>query len=171
VSDRHFPNDPGQIGTTGDGREIALRPMTTDAACTIGPAIAAIDPWLRLGVGGAAMSRFLAEHEEGARRYRITLGGTDAGICVVRVPWLAGPYLNLLGVLPDAQGNGVGRAVLQWLEAEARAGGHRNLWLCVSTFNADTRRIYEAAGYTRIATIDSLVFDGFDEHVMRKRLS
>ena len=170
MSDPPFPIDPGPIGTTRDGRPIAMCAMTPQAAAALGPAMADIDPWARLGVEAALFTSFLARHEAGAYRYRIVVDDIDAGICVVRDPWLSGPYLNLLGLVPQAQRQGVGKAVLQWLEARARTAKHRNLWLCVSSFNDNARRIYERAGYTHLATIDSLSFDGFDEHLMRKRL-
>lgn len=101
--------------------------MTGDAAWMLGPAMTAIDPWARLRVDAAVMSRFLANHEDGARRYRMTIEDTDVGTCVVRVPWLFGPYLNILGVLPALQRQGVGQAILKWLEIQAPSDKHRNL--------------------------------------------
>ena len=56
------------------------------------------------------------------------------------------------------------------MEEEAR-GRYRNLWLCVSEFNSEARRLYERQGYELAGRLDSLVFDGLDELLMRKRLS
>lgn len=165
-----FPADPGPIGAARDGRGIELRPMTREAASPIGTVLAAIDPWARVARTPEHMIAFLADVEEGARRYRIMVGGQNAGAMVVRVPWLHGPYLHLIGLAPEFHGAGVGGAALGWLEAAAR-GRYRNLWLCVSAFNVRARRLYEANGYRLAATLDALVFDGMDELLMRKRLA
>jgi len=47
-------------------------------------------------------------------------------------------------VLPDRQGHGVGRALLQWLESSARAAGIDTVWLS-ATLNAVS--FYEGAGF------------------------
>ena len=37
----------------------------------------------------------------------------------LRTPWLYGPYIALLAVLPDFQGRGIGSAVLRHVEEDA----------------------------------------------------
>ena len=157
------------IGTSHDGAAVELQPMTPEAARVLGVGLAAIDPWARVGYSAETFAAFVAATESGATRYRILVGGELAGAMIVRLPWLSGPYLHILGLLPGFQGRGVGDLALRWFEAEAQ-GRFRNLWLCVSGFNAGAQRFYAAHGYTQAATLDSLVFDGVDEHLMRKRL-
>lgn len=157
------------IGQTRDGALIRLLPMTPAAAAILGPGLAAIDPWARVRFPADAMTGFLAASEPGAVRYEVRIEDALAGALVVRLPWLHGPYLHVIGLLPQAQGRGVGARALHWLEAEAR-GRYRNVWLCVSAFNADARRLYERMGYTVAGRLDDLVYDGLDELLMRKRL-
>ena len=165
-----YPAEPGPIGTARDGTAVILAGMTPDAAAALGSGLAAIDPWARVDYGSARFARFLDAREDGAQRYRIDAAGALAGAMVVRNPWLAGPYLNTLGLLPGCSGRGIGDVVLTWFETEARHAKARNIWLCVSSFNAGAQRFYRTHGFERTASFDNLAFDGFDEILMRKRL-
>ena len=166
----YYPAEPGPIGVTRDGRTIAVAAMTPEAAAILGPAIAAIDPWARVSYDPARLTGFFAALETGAPRYQIRVGDDLAGAMVVRCPWLSGPYLNILGLLPEFQGRGIGDAALGWFETEARTAKFRNIWLCVSSYNTGAQRFYVAHGFSATATLDALTLDAFDEILMRKRL-
>jgi ribosomal protein S18 acetylase RimI-like enzyme len=80
--------------------------------------------------------------------------------------------LNKLYVLPELQGQGLGRALLARAEELAAARGAREMWLQVNKRNERARATYERAGYT-IERAD--VFDiggGFvmDDFIMRRTL-
>ena len=165
-----FHAEPGPIGTTHDGRAVSLAPMTPEAAAVLGPGLAAIDPWARVNYSPVRYTAFLTAKEDGAMRYQIVVADALAGTMVVRQPWLHGPYLNTLGLLPGFDGQGLGAVVLGWFEAEARRAGFRNIWLCVSSFNTGAERFYRRHGFEPSATLENLSFDGFDEILMRKRL-
>jgi ribosomal protein S18 acetylase RimI-like enzyme len=153
------------------GQRIALSLATPEEAALIGTQLAAIDPWARLGVGAATMTAFLGASNEIRRCFTILDDGRPAGAVAVMFPWLAGPYLNLLGLFPAYQGRGLGTSMLDWLEREAAAAGARNCYLCVSAFNDRAIAFYRAAGYQQAGRLDGLVVDGEDELLMRKRLS
>lgn len=165
-----YPAEPGLIGISRDGAKVELAPMTGEAACLIGAGLAAIDPWHRVAISADRLVGFLATVEAAAPRYVIAVDGATAGTMVVRHPWLHGPYLNLLGLLPGYEGRGIGSLALHWFEVEAR-GQSRNLWLCVSRYNHGARRLYERHGFVLAATLDDLAFDGYDELLMRKLLT
>ncbi len=145
--------------------------MTPDAAQLLGPALAAIDPWAQAGFTGDVLAGAIGRVEAAAPRYSVVCGDNLAGAMIVRVPWLHGPYLQFIGLLPPFHGIGIGRVALDWMEARARTAGHRNLWLCVSFYNTGARRLYERHGFVAIAELDDLVLDGFKEILMRKRLA
>jgi ribosomal protein S18 acetylase RimI-like enzyme len=92
-------------------------------------------------------------------------------VIVVQDPFLHGPYLKLIGILPHFQGQSLGLRLLRWMESEARQAEARQLWLCVSTFNARARAFYERFGFEAVAILDKLASDASDELLMRKRLS
>jgi ribosomal protein S18 acetylase RimI-like enzyme len=135
----------------------------------LGAVLAAIDPWRTLEFNSSKFAAFLATTADGSERYAVCCDGEPAGAAVVPWPWFNGPYLNILGILPALQRQGLGTAVMTWFEAEGR-GHARNLWLCASDFNTQAISFYEALGYTRVARFDDLLRNGTAEILMRKRL-
>jgi GNAT superfamily N-acetyltransferase len=144
-----------------------LRPLALEACPRLAQAIVAMPPWSVLGHTPEVMLRYLSA-EDGARRYLIEIGGVEAGVASVRHPWLKGPYLELLALLPGFQGNGIGAAFLHWYEQQAIACGARNLWVCASRINARALQFYERHGFQEVAVLPDLVADGFDEILLRK---
>jgi GNAT superfamily N-acetyltransferase len=153
------------------GATVVVAPLPPDDGQRLGTAFAAINPWAAYGYSGTVLARFLAASEPAALRFGLSIDNVLAGAAVVRPHWLRGPYLQFLGVLPDAQGRGIGAAFLTWMEREARAANERNLWVAASQINTGAVRFYERHGFTEVATLDDLVADGFNEILLRKRLS
>jgi diamine N-acetyltransferase len=158
------------LGRSRAGLPITLAPMTRAAADVLGPACAAIGPWQVYGMAGDRLADAMARDVAGEMTYQVLVGGARAGAVMIRHPWLIGPYLAMLAVLPAFQGQAVGDAVLRWYEARAREGGLRNIWLCVSGFNDGAQRFYRAHGWEQTAVIPGMVVDGVDELLMRKVL-
>jgi diamine N-acetyltransferase len=159
-----------KLGVLRDNATIALEPMTPEAAHLLGPAVAAIDPWKRYGFDGATLARGFETTGDGAVRFQVHIEGALAGIVIARSPWLTGPYLQMLALLPSYSGRGVGAVVLRWFEDTARAGNARNIWLCVAGFNVDAHRLYVRHGFERVGMLPDLLQDGVDEMLMRKKL-
>jgi len=128
-----------------------------------------MDPWRTLGIGAAALAQSLTSGDEHLHRWLIRREAALAGTVIVRNPWLYGPYLALLAILPEQQGSSIGTAVLRWMEREAgdTAG---NIWACVSAFNTRAQQFYEKHGFEKVGTLDGLVRPGFAELLIRKRL-
>ena len=157
-----FSNTPIDLGRA---RLVAFDPGCSDK---LAAAIVAIPPWSVMSYPAEAMARFLATADGNASRYAVEVEGEQAGAVSVRSPWLKGPYLELLALLPKAQGQGVGSSILAWFEEEALKVGARNLWVCVSLFNTRALRFYERHGFEQAATLPGLVADGYDEILLRK---
>ena len=152
-------------------RGFDLEPMTPVAAQLVGPLLASIDPWARYAYTGKALTAFLASEEAGAPRLAIKADRVIAGAVGIRNNWLRGPYLQFLGILPAYQSHGIGGAILDWLETEARTVSAQNLWVAASEFNTRALSFYERHGFGRIATLSDLVVEGSSEILLRKRLA
>ena len=152
---------------------VQLSRLREDEAVQLGTALAAIEPWSRYGTSAANLAALFTPSADGGVRLGIKLTGTDQliGVVVIRYPWLTGPYMQFLALLPGYQGCGYGRAILDWFAAEARAVGARNIWICAVSFNEGARRLYTRCGYREVAVLDDLIKPGFDEVFMRKRLT
>jgi [ribosomal protein S18]-alanine N-acetyltransferase len=167
---RPYRSERYAIGTSLDGHALTLGPMTSSAADALGRQVAAIGPWAHYGLDAGRITAALQSRDDGAVRYQIECGSELAGAVIIHSPWLAGPYLQMLAVLPTHQNRGIGATILVWFEAQAR-DHFRNLWLCVSAFNGQAQRLYRARGFERVATLEALLRDGDDELLMRKRLA
>jgi ribosomal protein S18 acetylase RimI-like enzyme len=157
--------------TVHDLGELALRPLTADAGEKLGPALAAIPPWSVIGWPAERMTLALKRQLPSVKRFEVLSGGFCAGIIVIQDPFLHGPYLQLLAVLPGFQGRKLGLRLLQWMEAQARRAETRQLWVCVSTFNTRAKAFYERFGFEPVSILDKLASEASDELLMRKRLS
>jgi diamine N-acetyltransferase len=171
ASTHPFTPEPHAVGFTRDGRALALAPMTDDAAARLAPEIAGIGPWAHYNFAVDDMRASLLITDDGAIRYQLTCDGAPAGVVIIRSPWLAGPYLQILAVLPSLQGSGAGTSILKWYEGMALEAHMRNVWLCVSGFNVDAQRFYQRYGYTMVGHLPDLMRNGDDELLMRKSIA
>jgi GNAT superfamily N-acetyltransferase len=146
-----------------------LRPPAEADLRPLAEALAAMDPWRTLGFSADALHRYLGREDAALHRFIIERDGAVGGLLAVRLPWLRGPYIELLAVLPSAQGGGVGRSIMDWTRAQAALAG-ANLWACVSAFNEPARRFYAASGFVEVGQLDDLVAPGEAEILLRLRV-
>lgn len=142
-----------------------IRPLAAADIARLAPALAGMDPWLTLGYTASGLAAYLARDDGALTRVVAERDGLLAGLLALRRPWLRGPYIELLAVLPGAQGAGVGRALVDWAMVQAGGG---NLWACVSAFNAPARAFYARAGFVEMAPLADLVAAGRDEILLRR---
>ena len=162
---------PSALPPTADLGTVRLRPLAPEAPRALATALAAIPPWSTLGIPAEALTAFLQAEDPGAQRYAIVADDALAGVASSRFPWLKGPYVELLAILPGVQRRGLGRMVLSFVETEAKRLGARNVWVCASAFNSDAMRFYKRCGFTEAARLPDLVTDGFAETLLRKTLT
>jgi len=146
---------------------LALAALRREQAEAIGATLAGMDPWRTLGYQAETLARGLESTHPGLIRYLAVRDGEPQGLVVVRHPWLRGAYIELFAVLPPAQGQGLGRAALEFIESHYRPRT-ANLWLLVSGFNTGARCFYEKQGFHPVGVIADLVVAGQDELLMRK---
>lgn len=149
---------------------LTVEPLPAGEAARLGEAFAAMDPWRSYPYGAAELQHYLAAVEPAAPRFALKRYDDLAGVLGLRLDWLRGPYLQFLGLLPEHQGCGLGGAALRWLIAEAHRGGARNVFVCVSDFNAEARRFYATHGFADVGPLPGLVQPGRTEILMRKPL-
>jgi len=148
----------GPVRALGDGEAAMLA-----AEC------AAMEPFLALGFSATGLANYLRRPDPGCFRFAIGTDTAPAGVLVLRWPWLRGPFIELLALLPAAQGRGLGRAVITWAAAEAQKVS-ANLWATVSDFNAPARAFYLRSGFVEIAELPGLLGEGGSEILLRRHL-
>lgn len=156
------------LGATRRSAAIVLEPLPVRLAPFLAERFAAIDPWAAYPYPPSGLEAYFSADEPNAPRFLLTVGGDPAGAVGLRLNWLRGPHVQFLGVLPGFQDDGLGAAMLEWIEAQS--SGQRNLWLTVSDFNNRARAFYERHGFAAVAPLPGLVRDDRTELLMRKRL-
>jgi GNAT superfamily N-acetyltransferase len=159
-----FPPSAGAI-ELGVAR---LEPLKPGACPGLAAAIVAIEPWSVMEYPAERLAAFLASPDQAVSRFVVTAGDVEAGVVSIRSPWLKGPYLELLALLPAAQGRGIGSRIVAWFEQTALDQEARNLWVCASSFNDRALRFYARHGFEPVARLPGLVADGYEEILLRK---
>lgn len=130
--------------------------------------MAGSDPWVRLGRGLDACLAVCTR--PGYEMWVARVAGEPRGFALVHPRGVAGsPYLASIAVAEAARGAGVGRRLLAHVEDRFRAEA-RHFFLCVSSFNAGARRLYERLGYEQVGLLEDYVVDGASEILMHKWL-
>ncbi|MBV9928787.1 MAG: GNAT family N-acetyltransferase [Acidobacteria bacterium] len=152
-----------------DGREVELRPATPDDyeelvaiyASTRAPELAQV-PWTDEQKMHFCRSQYDAQKADYDRRYPnpqydlILLEGRTAGrLWVGRDEELI--HMLDIAILPWAQGQGVGTALIRQLIEEARASGKR-LRHMVFMMNEGARRLYERLGFVVFEEVNGAYF-------------
>ena len=139
------------------------RALAAKEAETIARACAGFDPYLRLGYRAETLAAYLTRPDSSLSRYAIENDGSFIGVLALRKPWLRGPLIEMLALLPDAQGRGFGGKILDRCKSESG----KNLWATVSAFHEPARRFYAKAGFEELCALPGIVAEGEDEILLR----
>lgn len=150
---------------------VDLVPLGPEAIPALAAGVAALDPWKRIGVAPEAWATRMAKTTPGGHRFVLEREGAAVGYLSIRHPFMRGPYLETIAVFAEARGHGIARAVIDWMAAEAAKDGERELWLCVTEWNAPARAAYAALGFVEVAPLADLVAEGQSEIFMRRTLA
>ena len=127
----HSATQDEQRARAGAARDCAVN---AGAFCAVERALLAIEGWYDAAVVGDPSA---CGHEERARLFADIDDGTW-------LEWLpAHWYLPVLAVLPEFQGRGAGRMLVQWALEKARVQGLP----CALTSSVAGERLYERAGF------------------------
>lgn len=146
--------------------EIQLGPLPAPASDYLAAALVQLEPWRTLGYQAAALKRYLSRPDPGLHCFLISVHQQVAGVLTVRHPWLLGPFLEMLALLPSFQGQGRGRRLVRWL-ADQTWPRYRQLWTTVSSFNLRARNFYRQLGFVELAVLPDVIRPGFAEILLR----
>jgi ribosomal protein S18 acetylase RimI-like enzyme len=144
-----------------------IRPMHSDDREAVVHLLGESDPWTTLGYTTEDWHRIFGPIPQGRDSYVIESDGRVAGIAIVREKFLLGDYLELLGVARWARGTGLGGRLLGHIESVV-FGRTKNLFACVSDFNAVARAFYQKQGYQEIGPMPNFLIPGSAEILLRK---
>ncbi len=120
----------------------------------------------RMGMKPAPM---LADYRALIARGVVYVASSASGICGVVVCFPVGDHLFLenVAVAPANQGMGIGRALMQFVEQQARAGHYRDIRLYTHERMTENIAYYEKLGYSET---ERRVEDGYQRVFFHKAL-
>lgn len=128
--------------------------------------------WQRYGVTEASAQAVLRQSlSDGGHGFVAVERDAVAGfvLCYLRGAFVRSAYIRLIGVAASAQSQGVGAALMQAAEAEARQISP-DMFLLVSDFNTAAQRFYRRLGYEQVGALPDYVLPSVSELIFRKRL-
>ena len=148
--------------------DLVLRPLADRAeaeACA--RMMAGSEPWITLGRGCDAS---LALLERPDREVYVALAdGAVAGFIILVLQGAFVGYIQTVCVAAERRGGGIGTRLVS--QAEERIFRESpNVFLCVSSFNPDARRLYERLGYTLVGELTDYIVAGHSELLYRKTI-
>ncbi len=145
----------------------AIKPYRPEDRKAIIAMLAESEPWRKLGYGDSDWKKLFDPLPSGREGFVIESDGAVAGFALLRPKFLMGDYLELLVVAPSTRNHGLGSALLKHIESVVFARV-KNLFACVSDFNAEARKFYQKNGYQEIGPMPNFLIPGSSEILLRK---
>jgi len=125
------------------------------------------EPWITLGRGYDAS---LALLESPDRECYVALAdGAVVGFLILNMQGAFVGYLQTVCVAAEARGRGIGTELVRFAE-ERIFRESPNVFLCVSSFNPDARRLYERLGYVLVGELTDYLVRTHAELLYRKTI-
>ena len=150
-------------------RRVAVRSAAgSDAAAARACVVEAFKPYVqRIGKAPAPM---LLDYPALIAAGCVWVAEVDARLegVLVQYETLDGFYVDAVAVSARCRGSGVGRALLEFAEAEALRRGFASIYLCTNSRMTENQRLYPRIGYVEI---DRRADAGYDRVFYRKALA
>lgn len=147
---------------------LSLRPLTSAGeveACA--RLMSTSEPWITLGRTYEASLEIL--RDEAKETYVARDGEEIAGFLVLDMRGAFVGYLQTICLRPEYRGRGLGRGMIRWAEQRIFTQSP-NVFMCVSSFNHDARRLYERIGYKVVGELTDYLVPGCSEVLLRKTI-
>jgi ribosomal-protein-alanine N-acetyltransferase len=129
--------------------------------------MAGSEPWITLGRGYDAS---LALLESPDRECYVALAdGAVVGFLILNMHGAFVGYIQTVCVAAEARGLGIGTELVRFAEQRIFSEAP-NVFLCVSSFNPDARRLYERLGYVLVGELTDYIVHGHAELLYRKTI-
>jgi ribosomal protein S18 acetylase RimI-like enzyme len=123
------------------------------------------EPWLTLG---RTYEASLAVVQDPSRE--VYVARDERGVAGFLILCMTGAfigYIQTICIHPDRRGHGLGSRMVEFAEQRILAESP-NVFMCVSSFNGDARRLYERLGYRVIGELTDYIVQGHSEILLRK---
>ena|SRR5688572_1083160 len=123
------------------------------------------EPWLTLGRTYAAS---LGVVQDPTRQVYVAREDEElAGFLIICMTGAFVGYIQTICIQPDRRGHGLGSKLVEFAEQRILAESP-NVFMCVSSFNQDSRRLYERLGYRVVGELTDYIVQGHSEILLQK---
>jgi ribosomal protein S18 acetylase RimI-like enzyme len=123
------------------------------------------EPWLSLKRDFEESVEILSDPSR--ESYVATIEGRVTGFLILSMRGAFVGYLQTVCVAPGWRNQGIGRRLVAFAENRIFKEAP-NVFLCVSSFNPDARRLYERLGYEFVGELKDYIIRGHSEILFRK---
>ena len=146
--------------------ELTVTPMETEAeARTCARLMATSEPWLTLGRGYDVSLRVVQDQ---TREVHLARQGDEiVGFVILCMGGAFVGYIQTICIHPDRRGRGLGSRLVAFAEQRILRESP-NVFMCVSSFNREARRLYQRLGYRVVGELTDYIVQGHSEILLRK---
>ncbi len=123
------------------------------------------EPWLTLQRDFEESVEILSDPSR--ESYLATVEDRIVGFLILNLEGAFVGYLQTVCVAPEWRRQGIGRRLVTFAEDRIFREAP-NVFLCVSSFNSDARRLYERLGYEIVGELEDYIVRGHAEILFRK---
>jgi [ribosomal protein S18]-alanine N-acetyltransferase len=130
--------------------------------------MASSEPWLTLG---RTYEASLAIIRDATREVFVLRdpAGKLSGFLILCLTGAFVGYIQTICIDPNCRGQGLGTRLLAFAEQRILSR-FPNVFMCVSSFNHDARRLYERLGYHVVGELSDYIVAGHSEILLRKTI-
>jgi [ribosomal protein S18]-alanine N-acetyltransferase len=125
------------------------------------------EPWMALSRGFEESVALLENPQK--EIYVARAAGNLLGFLILDLNGPFTGYVQTIGVAPGARGKGLGTKIVAFAEQRIFQNSP-NVFMCVSSFNARARNLYQRLGYEVIGELKDYIVPGHSEFLLRKTI-
>jgi [ribosomal protein S18]-alanine N-acetyltransferase len=141
--------------------------QTEDEARTCARMMATSEPWLTLGRTYEASLAIIRDPTREV--HLLNEDGAITGFLILCMTGAFIGYIQTICIHPEHRGRGLGSRLVAFAEQRI-LNEVPNVFMCVSSFNHDARRLYERLGYHVVGELTDYIVRGHSEILLRKSI-
>lgn len=123
------------------------------------------EPWVRFGT---SYEDSLHRMQDTSKEIYVAESDMQVvGFVIVNMQGTFIGYIQTVCVAAEQRGRGIGTKLIEWAEGRIFRDSP-NVFICVSSFNQNARRLYERLGYSVIGELKDYIVKGHSELLLRK---
>lgn len=145
--------------------ELIIRKINEKDISLCAKTMSETDPWITLKRDYNTCVTFLSDSSREV--YGGFLDDEITGFIVIVMEGAFRGYIQTICVTPEWRSKGIGSKLIDFAE-ERIFKESPNVFICVSSFNKNARKLYERLGYEMIGELKNYIVSGHSEFLLRK---